>query len=122
MLCGIVTSSSTIVSMASLIVIVVCLLLGRCSIILLLCRGRWCRGYGHGWHMVDHWWRRQRCIVLDWRRRWELDVCRYLILLLGIGCLILGDHGMEAGDFLEYGMDGHVLLCLMALKEGECFC
>ena len=104
MLCGIVvassTSSSTIASMASSIVIVVCLLLGRC-IILLLCRDGWCRGHGHGWHMVDHWWRRQRCIVLDWRRRWELDVCRYLILLLGVGCLILGDHGPEAGNFLE---------------------
>ena len=48
----------------------------------------------------DHWWRRWRCIVLDWRRRWEPDVCRYLILLLGIGCLILGDHGTEADNFL----------------------
>ena len=93
-------SSSTIASMAFSIVIVVCLLLGRC-IILLLYRGRWGRGHGHGWHMVDHWWRRRRCIVLDWRRKWELDVCRYLILLLGIGYLILGDHSTEAGNFLE---------------------
>ena len=93
-------SSSTIASASYSIVIVVCLLLGRC-IILLLCRGRWGRGHGHGWHMVDHWRRRWRCILLDWRRRWELDVCRYLILFLGIGCLILEDHGMEASDFLE---------------------
>ena len=104
MLCGIVvvssTSSSTNASMASSIEIVVCLLLEQC-IILLLCRGGWCRGHGHGWHMVDHWWSRRRCIVLDWRRRCELDVCRYLILLLGVGCLILGDHGVETGNFLE---------------------
>ncbi len=104
MLCNIVvassTTSSTIVSTTSFIEIVVCLLLGRC-IILLLCRGGWCRGHGHGWHMVDHWWRRWRCILLDWRRRWELDVCGYLILLLGVECLILGDHGTEAGNFLE---------------------
>ena len=107
MLCGIVVASSrssstiaSVASMASSIGIVVCLLLGRC-IILLLCRGGWCRGHGHGWHIVDHWLRRRRCIVLDWRRRWELDVCRYLILLLGVGCLILGDHGAEAGNFLE---------------------
>ncbi len=71
-------SSSTIASAASSIVIVVCLLLGQC-IILLMCRDGWCRGHGHGWHMVDHWWSRRKCIVLDWRRGWELDVCRYLI-------------------------------------------
>ena len=104
MLCSIVVASSTfssnIASVASSIVIVICLLLGRC-IIWLLCRDGCCRGHGHSWHMVDHWWRRRRCIVLDWRRRWELDVCSYLILLLGVGCLILGDHGTEAGNFLE---------------------
>ena len=104
MLCGIVvassTFSSTIASVASSIVTVICLLLGHC-IILLLCTDGWCRGHGHSWRMVDHWWRRGSCIVLEWRRRWELDVRRYLILLLGVGCLILGGHGTEAGNFLE---------------------